>query len=58
MTMPTDEELIRRVIAGLKSKPRQRKSPRWAIAMNAFMLGSTYAAILVERLGFDPNELV
>ena len=52
----TDEELLRRVMMGMR-KPRGARSPyRWVEVMRVFGLGSTYAAKLCRDLGYDPDE--
>lgn len=50
-----DAELIRRVIDRCKSKRRGRKQPLWASVGDHFCLGSTYAAQLCRRFGFNPD---
>ena len=55
-----DEELLRRAVITARD-PSARKGaphPRYVAVMDTFVLGSTYAAQLCRRLGFDPNEMV
>ncbi len=60
MTMPTDEELLHRVVKSLKTgvSARRRKIVRWSLVSDRFLLGSTYSRDLCVRFGFDPEELV
>lgn len=52
----SDEELLRRVMMNMR-KRRGEKSPyRWVAVMHTFGLGSTYAAMLCESFGLDPEE--
>lgn len=56
-----DAQLIRRVIAGVRRLPRTsrgRTIPLWSRVGDRFCLGSTYAAQLCRRFGFDPDEQV
>ena len=48
-----DDELVRRAIAACKPKSGR---PRWSIVSGTFCLGSTYAAQLCRRFGYDPDE--
>lgn len=54
-----DAELIRRVISGIAGRrPRTkntRRAPLWRPVGDAFCLGSSYAAQLCRRFGFDPD---
>ena len=51
-----DEELLRRAVSG--ARRGRGWSPRWSCVMEAFCLGSTYAAQLCRRFGLDPDERV
>ena len=56
-----DAELIRRVISGQHRVPRNNRGttvPLWTKVGDRFCLGSTYAAQLCRRFGFDPDEQV
>ena len=56
-----DDELIRRVINGLKRMPRRpsaRTVPLWTKVGYRFCLGSTYSMQLCRRFGFNPDEQV
>lgn len=53
-----DTELVRRVISGLRGGRRRKRQPLWASVGGRFCLGSTYAAQLCRRFGFDPDEQV
>ena len=55
-----DADLLFRAVRTARSRD-VRKSvlhPRYVAVMDAFLLGSTYAAQLCRRFGFDPNEMV
>jgi hypothetical protein len=60
MTMPTDDDLLRRAVHGARkhSAPKGVKHPRWVAVMETFALGSTRAHELVARYGLDPDEMV
>lgn len=54
-----DVELLRRAVQMARAPNGPRPSqPRWVGVMHVFMLGSTYAAELCRRFGFDPYEMV
>ncbi|WP_337846798.1 hypothetical protein [Sphingomonas sp.] len=56
-----DDELIRRVIAGLVRRPRTtraRTEPLWSRVGKRFALGSTYSMQLCRRFNFNPDERV
>lgn len=50
-----DEDLLRRAVGHLGVIARRRQ-PRWAVAMDLFATGSTSAARLCLRFGFDPDS--
>lgn len=52
---PTDRDLVRSAVrnAGRLSK---RRAPRWWHVSEALAVGSTLAASLCHRFGFDPDE--
>lgn len=50
-----DSELLRRAV--INARGRRKGMPRWAIAMETFGLGSTYAWQLCVRVGVDPDEI-
>lgn len=58
----TDADLIRRVIAGcafFKARSaRANVKPLWHVVGQRFNLGSTYAAQLCRRFGYDPDQMV
>jgi hypothetical protein len=55
-----DADLLQRAVRSSfpRTKNHQKKMPRYRYVMDTFALGSTYAAQLVKRFGFDPNEMV
>lgn len=55
-----DEELLRRAVQTARKRMARRgqKHLRWVAVMDAFMLGSNYAAELCRRFDIDPNEEV
>ena len=55
-----DEELLRRVMRNLHARRGVRKPKRqlWAVVMDRFGLGSTFAQQLCRRFGRDPEEMV
>ena len=55
-----DEELLRRAVENARDRkaPKGALYPRYVAVMDAFLLGSTYAAQLCRRFGFDPDEKV
>ena len=55
-----DDELLRRAVHSARKRHARRgeKHTRWAAVMDAFLLGSTYAAELCRRFDLDPNEEV
>lgn len=55
----SDAQLVERAVRNATITTKQvrgAKRPRWAAVMDAFGLGSTYAAQLCRRFGLDPNE--
>lgn len=52
----SDDELLRRAVKGVHGS--YAGQPRWSAIMDRFALGSTYAAQLCRRFGFDPDEVV
>jgi hypothetical protein len=58
MTMPTDEELLRRAITNARPHKSWDKQPRWAVVMELLAVGSTHAEQLCTRFGVDPDEQV
>ncbi len=50
-----DKELLRYAVSRLHAIA-QRRQPRWAAAMHLFGTGSTSAAKLCLRFGFDPDS--
>lgn len=53
-----DADLLRRAVASARSKSWRNRQPRWSHVAARFSLGSTYAAQLCRRFGFDPDEVV
>lgn len=53
-----DRELLRRAVASARDRGRRGWHHRWVAVMHVFQLGSTSAAELCRRLGFDPEEQV
>lgn len=55
-----DEVLLERAVHSARAWDRRRgeKHPRWVAVMDAFALGSTFAAQLCRRFGLDPDEMV
>ena len=53
-----DEELLRRAVQQARAHNTRGWHMRWIAVMDNFLLGSTYAAQLCARFGFDPDELV
>ena len=55
-----DADLLARAVASARSRRHNKghKHPRWVAVMDAFSLGSTYAAELCRRFGIDPEEEV
>lgn len=57
-----DAELIRRVISGCACRTARSKHNRaqflWRVVGDRFCLGSTYAAQLCRRFGYDPDQMV
>jgi hypothetical protein len=56
----SDAELLRRAVLTARGSYRGGKlpHPRWEAVRDAFLLGSTYAAQLCRRFGFDPDEMI
>lgn len=54
------ENLIARAVCNACDRGARKgyRHPRWVAVMDAFSLGSTYAAQLCRRYGLDPNETV
>lgn len=52
-----DEALLRAAVSHLGVIARRRQ-PRWAVARDLFSLGSTSAAKLCLRFGFDPDSII
>ncbi len=50
-----DEELLRCAVSRLHAIAERRR-PRWAVARDLFSVGSTSAAKLCLRFGFDPDS--
>jgi hypothetical protein len=50
-----DAELLRRVVRSVIRKRPRRHEFAWVAVMEAFGLGSTYAAQLCRRFGIDPD---
>lgn len=55
MTMPSDEELLRRAVT---TATKRRTAPRWSAVADRFVIGSTYAGMLCERFDLNPDEMV
>ena len=55
MTMPSDDELLRRAVTGVRPK---RGAPRWSAVSDLFLLGSTYSQMLCMRFDLNPDEKV
>lgn len=53
-----DIELLRRAVQSARHHSRRGRHPRYVAVMSVFGLGSTYAAALCRRFGFDPDEEV
>jgi hypothetical protein len=54
-----DVELIRRAIGSIRTIKRPGAGvPRWSVVARQFCLGSTFAAELCRRHGFDPEQRV
>lgn len=49
-----DDMLLQRAM--LNIRPAQRKTARWALVMDTFALGSTFAHQLCHRFGLDPDD--
>jgi hypothetical protein len=56
----SDRELVARAVRNARARDKRKgqKHPRWLAVMDAFALGSTYAAQLCRRFGLDPDEKV
>lgn len=50
-----DAELLGRVVRSITRKRPRRQEFAWVAVMEAFGLGSTYAAQLCTRYGIDPD---
>lgn len=50
-----DAELLRRVVRS-RALCKPGRHARWVFVMDAFGLGSTYAAQLCRRFGLDPDQ--
>jgi hypothetical protein len=50
-----DAELLGRVVRSVTRKRPRRQEFAWVAVMEAFGLGSTYAAQLCRRFGLDPD---
>ena len=53
-----DEVLLRRAVGMARRRDERGKHPRWVGVAYVFALGSTYAAQLCRRFGYDPEEMV
>lgn len=54
-SLPPDEELLRRAVGMARGR---REGARWVAVQQTFLLGATYAVLLCERFGIDPDERV
>ena len=56
--LPTETELIRRLIHGLRETGKRRYiAPLWKRVSNVTSNGRTYSSVICIRYGFDPDEL-
>ena|SRR5579859_5156832 len=53
-----DAELLARAVKNARGRGVRHTETRWSAVADVFSLGSTYAAQLCVRFGFDPDELV
>lgn len=53
-----DEQLLRRLVSGLRGQRGRRRVPLWTKVSDRLSLGSTYSRQLCRRFGFDPDEQV
>lgn len=54
-----DDLLLRAVRNALDSnKNKGVPHPRWEAVMDIFVVGSSYAHLICQRFGYDPEELV
>lgn len=55
-----DDELLRRAVRSARDRGRRKGEthPRWTAVVDAFSLGSGFAAQLCRRFGLDPDEMV
>lgn len=60
MIAVADDELLRRVVKTCRALAYRKGTPhpRFVAVMDNFLLGSTSAAELCRRFGFDPDEMV
>ena len=55
--LPTETELIRRLIHGLRETGKRRYiAPLWKRVSNVTSNGRTYSSVICIRYGFDPDE--
>lgn len=56
----SDDELLRRAVnsALCPDKNKGVPHPRWVAVKGCFWVGSTYAHLLCQRFGLDPDEMV
>lgn len=52
----TDRELVHRAITAARAREDRPEAPMWSVAKRAFGVGSTVAAAICVRHGFDPDE--
>lgn len=53
-----DNELVGRVVRGLRKRRGRVRQPLWVGVSDAFALGSTYAQQLCRKYGMDPDKQV
>ena len=51
-----DDKLVERAVRN--ARPRGGSQRRWCVLMDAFGLGSGYAAQLCRRFNLDPDEFI
>ena len=55
--LPSETELIRRLIHGLRETGKRRYiAPLWKRVSNVTSNGRTYSSVICIRYGFDPDE--
>jgi hypothetical protein len=63
MTEPyeiSDLLLLTRAVRNARDESKNKGvgHPRWVAVMDLFNIGSTYARLICNRVGYDPDEIV